>query len=288
MPEPESATTMNDDVRASRARITRRRALGTGATIGLGALLAACAARPEGVASSAPVATAAGTIAPTTEAGADLVAKLDAVGSCAMTAEETQGPYWFDVDSIRSDVREDRPGTLVNLALRVYDAECMPIPDAVVEIWHCDAGGIYSGFEAASTGGGGARPGSGSGTTSNGSYSVGDTEATPGDDGTYLRGAQVADANGIVQFQTIWPGWYISRTVHIHLKVHVNKTSVLTSQLWFDDTLNTAVFQTTPYSSHPGRDTFNEDDSIIDPTGKLTVEKLSEGYLAYTNLGVSA
>lgn len=288
MTESDPTPTLDPDVRASRARVTRRRALGAGATIGLSALLAACAARPEGATSATPVPTASGTIAPTTDASTDLIAKLDAIGSCTMTAEETQGPYWFDVDTIRSDVREDRPGALVTLALRVYDAECTPIPNAVVEIWHCDAGGIYSGFEAASTGGGGGRPGSGAGATSDGSYSVGDSEATPGDDGTYLRGAQVADSSGIVQFRTIWPGWYISRTVHIHLKVHINKTSVLTSQLWFDDALTTAVFETAPYSAHPGRDTFNEDDSIIDPTGKLTVEKLSEGYLAYTNLGVSA
>lgn len=62
---------------------------------------------------------------------------------CGLETEEvTQGPYWFDVDSIRSDIREDRPGTSLAVALRVLDENCNPVPDSVVEIWHCDAGGL--------------------------------------------------------------------------------------------------------------------------------------------------
>ncbi|WP_420813813.1 intradiol ring-cleavage dioxygenase, partial [Phytoactinopolyspora endophytica] len=174
---------------------------------------------------------------------------LDSAGTCSLTREATQGPYWFDVDSIRSDLREDRPGTTLQLALRVWDASCEPLGNSVVEIWHCDAGGMYSGFEVASGGAGG---------VSDGSYSEGVQEAEPSDDGTYLRGAQVADENGIVQFTTIYPGWYTGRTVHIHLKVHVDRENVLTTQLYFDDELSDTVFSISPYDEHPNRNTRND------------------------------
>ena len=88
----------------------------------------------------------------------DPAALLDVANTCVLAEEETQGPYWFDVDSIRSDIREGRPGLTLALALRVHDlSSCSvggavrPVPNAVVEIWHCDAGGVYSGFATAAT-----------------------------------------------------------------------------------------------------------------------------------------
>lgn len=296
---------MDQDIVDSRLRISRRRALGLGGTVGLGALLAACR---TGTDTSTPteVATSEGTttLAPTTTSGADLVARLDALGSCTLAQEETQGPYWFDVDSIRSDIREDRPGTPLVLALRVQDATCRLLPNTVVEIWHCDAGGVYSGFEVSSRGAGGGGPGGvrptggpggaapggdparGTGETSDGSYSQGVTEADAADDGTYLRGAQVADAHGIVQFTTLYPGWYRGRTVHIHLKVHVDRANVLTSQLFFDDDLSESVYTAAPYGVHTGRDTHNADDSIFEASGALTVAPTTDGYLALHNLAL--
>lgn len=288
---------MHEDVEDSRRRVSRRRLLGGGATVGLSALLAACAPTVFGSGGRSPESSAPGSeatptplptasdgevIAPSTESTSDLIARLDAVGSCRLTSQETQGPYWFDVDSIRSDIREDRPGAPLHLILRVYDRSCRPLPNSVVEIWHCDAGGIYSGYEVASTGG----ERSSETDLSDGAYSAGDRENVPADDGTYLRGAQVADANGIVQFRTIWPGWYTGRTVHIHLKVHIDRQNVLTSQLYFDDELNDRVHVAEPYASHSGRDTRNDSDGIYDPTGLLTTESSTDGHLAYTNLGV--
>ena len=275
---------MDEEVRQSRERISRRRALGLGGTVGLGALVAACT-RSSSSGDSAPSLSASST------APSDVLALLDEANTCVTAREETQGPYWFDVDSIRSDLREDRPGTPLLLAVRAHDlSRCSngsaptAIPNSVVEIWHCDAGGVYSGFESASQGGPG---GSGSGGTSDGSYSAGDAEANPTDDGTYLRGAQVADRNGVVQFTTIYPGWYRGRTVHIHLKLHVNRKTVVTTQLYFDDAVNDAVFATSPYDQHTGRQTRNADDSIYDASGLVTVRRTASGYLGVINVGVN-
>jgi protocatechuate 3,4-dioxygenase beta subunit len=296
---------MEEEVRLSRERISRRRALGLGGTIGLGALVTACTGSSPSGGGAAPSLSASST------APSDVLALLDEANTCVTAREETQGPYWFDVDSIRSDLREDRPGTPLLLAVRAHDlSQCTngsapaAIPNSVVEIWHCDAGGVYSGFESASQGGpGGGGPGGGgpggdspggdspgdggSGETSDGSYSAGDAEASPTDDGTYLRGAQVADRNGVVQFTTIYPGWYRGRTVHIHLKLHVDRKTVVTTQLYFDEAVNDAVFATSPYDAHTGRETRNEDDSIYDSPGLVAVRRTASGYLGVINVGVN-
>ena len=296
---------MEEEIRRSRERISRRRALGLGGTIGLGALVTACTGSSPSGGGAAPSLSASST------APSDVLALLDEANTCVTAREETQGPYWFDVDSIRSDLREDRPGTPLLLAVRAHDlSQCTngsapaAIPNSVVEIWHCDAGGVYSGFESASQGGpGGGGPGGGgpggdspggdspgdggSGETSDGSYSAGDAEASPIDDGTYLRGAQVADRNGVVQFTTIYPGWYRGRTVHIHLKLHVDRKTVVTTQLYFDEAVNDAVFATSPYDAHTGRETRNEDDSIYDSSGLVEVRRTASGYLGVINVGVN-
>ena len=187
-----------------------------------------------------------------------------------MTRELTEGPYYFDVDSIRSDIREDRLGTTLRLVILVQDSEtCAPIPDAVLDVWHCDAGGSYSGFESASQGSGGAAGGGPGGNSG------------PTDDETYLRGAQVTDAEGVVEFVTIYPGWYSGRTVHIHCKVHLDTTTLL----FFDDALATEVYAAEPYSA-VGRDVDNTSDSIVEDSLVLTVTAADDGYLGLINFGV--
>jgi protocatechuate 3,4-dioxygenase beta subunit len=155
----------------------------------------------------------------------------------------------------------------------VVDATtCKPIKGATIDIWHCDAGGIYSGFMNASTGG----PGGGSGPT---------------DQRTFLRGIQRTNAAGVAEFQTIYPGWYRGRTVHIHVKVHVGGAVVHTGQLYFPDTLTAKVFQAAPYKSRAAaRDTFNTDDSIYLSGGRqstLSLKRASKGgYVGTITLGV--
>ncbi|MGW5071696.1 protocatechuate dioxygenase [Rhodococcus sp. NPDC004095] len=339
---------MNKDIEQSRARVSRRRALALGGTVGLSGLIAACAGSGSSDTSTTSAATATTTGSGTTAAGDDVMALLAQAPQCVASKEETQGPYWFDVDSIRSDIREDRPGTTFELALRVQDsATCTPeggggIANAVVEIWHCDAGGVYSGFESGSLGANSATPPAGggfgsmgtppsgeppqggmpmgtppsgtppqggmpmgtppeggmgggmgggmegSGEPADGSYAVGDTQAVTTDDGTYLRGAQTTDSNGVATFTTIFPGWYMSRTTHIHMKVHVNKETVLTTQLFFEEDLLDEIYATSPYNEHTGRENnvTNATDSIFDESGMVTVVKTADGYLGAVNIGV--
>jgi protocatechuate 3,4-dioxygenase beta subunit len=298
---------MNEEVRLSRLRVSRRRALAIGGTVGLSGVLAACA-----TGSDAP---SGGAVTSSATAVTDPAELVDVANTCILAKEKGQGPYWFDVDSIRSDIREGRPGLALALALRVHDlSSCSvggpvkPVPNAVVEIWHCDAGGVYSGYATVASsrrgrpsaapatdapgapsqrGGEGPDDPGWSGELSDGSYGVGDPEATPTDDGTYLRGAQAADAAGIVRFTTIFPGWYVGRTTHIHCKVHLDRKTVLTTQLFFDDGLIDELYLAVPpYNERPIRDTRNDTDWIYDDVGLMTAARSGGGYLAAINLGL--
>ncbi|GII92242.1 intradiol ring-cleavage dioxygenase [Sinosporangium siamense] len=191
---------------------------------------------------------------------------MDKANTCTLTPSTTQGPYYFDADKIRSDIRESRPGTRLELAIQVQDSElCTPVPNAVVELWHCDASGLYSGAEDLSRGAGQA-PGGGGG------------DLEPQDANRYLRGAQVTDAFGRVTFVTIWPGWYRGRTVHIHAMVHIDDNRPLTTQIMFDEAVNAKVLGKAPYNQRRGRDTLNEDDGIFDPMMLMKTEPADDGY----------
>jgi protocatechuate 3,4-dioxygenase beta subunit len=267
-------------------RVSRRRLIAGISSIGLGSLLAAC-----GDGGSGNVSGSGGAGFPTATAGAgattsaDLTGLFANAGTCKLTSSATQGPYYFDADKIRSDIREDRAGKRLRLAIKVTDSErCAAIPNAAVEIWHCDAGGLYSGAEAQSTGGQGG-PG---GAPGGGPQGGGSSDLTPTDDKRYLRGAQVTNADGIVQFTTIWPGWYRGRTVHIHAMVHLSNSRVLTTQLMFDEALNSAVLAQQPYAARTGRDTFNDSDSIFRQDMLLAVTPERDGYLGVTVFGVDS
>jgi protocatechuate 3,4-dioxygenase beta subunit len=248
----------------------RRQALAAFGSVSLGALLAACGSDGDGN-SGTDVSTTDGgttTVEPKTTTGAATADLFDDSSACTLTAQETEGPYYFDADSIRSDIREDRKGTRLRLAVRVRDAKkCEPLRNAVVDVWHCDALGVYSGFESASTGG------PGGGRT---------------DSEKYLRGAQVTNSDGIVEFVTVYPGWYRGRTVHIHAKVHIDNRTALTTQFYFEDDVSERVFKGGPYSEHTGRDVFNDNDNIFDKSLLLDLSKDGGGYLGVISLDVQA
>jgi protocatechuate 3,4-dioxygenase beta subunit len=234
-------------------RLNRRQAIAGFGSVSLGALLAACGGEDD--APTAEVDTSQGTTSTVEPKGAagDLASRFDDAATCTQTAELTEGPFYFDVDRIRSDIREDREGATLRLGVRVRDAaQCEPIQNAVVDIWHCDAEGSYS---------------------------------EPGE--TYLRGAQVTNADGIVEFTTVYPSWYPGRTVHIHGKVHLDKATVLTTQFYFDDTVSAQVFVDDPYPGESNRDDFNNSDGLYDSDLELTVSEESDGYLGLITLDVA-
>jgi protocatechuate 3,4-dioxygenase beta subunit len=238
--------------------LNRRQALAGFGSVSLGALIAACSGDDD--APTARVETSEGTTSTVEPKGSssDLTSRFEDAATCAQTAEQSEGPFYFDVDRIRSDIREDREGATLRLGVRVRDAaECEPISNAVVDVWHCDAAGGYSGFE--------------------------------GEDGeTYLRGAQVTNGDGIVEFTTIYPGWYPGRTVHIHAKVHLERQTVLTTQFYFDDDFSAKVFEGDAYASAGGRDAFNDSDGIYDRNLELTLSEEDDGHLGLITLDVAS
>ncbi|NUS04881.1 MAG: protocatechuate dioxygenase [Nonomuraea sp.] len=280
-------------------RVSRRRLIAGVSSLGLGGLLAACGPEQPAVTTSTGA-----VVTPKATTAKDLTSLFGGASTCRLTASTTQGPYYFDADKIRSDIREDKRGVRLRLAIKVQDSEsCEPLPGAVVEIWHCDADGIYSGAESLSRGGGGAPPGGnppsggpgpsgppptgappsggpGGGQRGGQDGGHGDMgDLTPTDDERYLRGAQVTNGDGIVEFTTIWPGWYRGRTIHVHAMVHVSTKRVLTTQMMFDESLNSAVMAKAPYSAHTGRDTFNDGDGIYRDEMLLKVTEEDGGYL---------
>ena len=195
--------------------------------------------------------------------------------SCVARPEQTEGPYFVDERLDRSDIRSDpgagvtKPGVPLLLALTVSslrDSACRPIPGAQVDLWHCDADGVYS--------------------------DVTDPHfSTVGQ--RFLRGYQVTDREGTVRFTTIYPGWYEGRAVHLHFKVRTDPAStnghVFTSQLYFDDGFSDRVFERAPYAGRGGRKVRNADDRIFRQGGRQLVldpKPSGEGYAASFAIGL--
>ena len=193
---------------------------------------------------------------------AEIASLLDGCVRRRFWAEQDEGPYYRAAQPERRDVVEDREGAPLQLGVRLTDDDGVPLHDVVVEIWHCDALGRYSGFPPP-------------GASEASSYLP---------DDTYLRGRQPTDPAGTVEFRTIYPGWYPGRTLHVHLIVHRGDV-VLTSQLYFPDEVSETVLGSGPYRERPGRDTTNLTDTIF-PTGGdpavLDVAPDGEGFRAAT------
>ena len=257
----------NDDQPIGRI-LSRRDALKV-LGIGSAAFLAACASPEETntlVPTTGPSPASPTQIAPTASAALD----------CVVRPEMTIGPYFVDEQLNRSDirlnsadnsVREGVPLTLNIVVASVGNNSCTPLEGAQVDIWHCDAQGQYSGVSDRGF-------------------------ETTGQD--FLRGYQVTNASGGVQFQTIYPGWYSGRAVHIHFTIRTKgadgESYQFTSQFFFDDSLSDQVYAQEPYASKGQRDTLNATDNIFRSGGDQLLLNLqgdnTSGYTGTMNIGL--
>lgn len=192
------------------------------------------------------------------------------IAGCVVSPKQEEGPYFVDEKLNRSDIRTDPatgkestgvPLELTLTVMQVGGKDCRPLPGATVDVWHCDAAGLYS--------------------------DVNDRHAdTRGQ--KFLRGSQVTDARGIARFTTIYPGWYPGRPVHIHYKVRSAEGKEFVSQLYFDEKITDAVHALDPYKKKKRRDTMNADDPIYGDGGSesvLVIRPKGEGYSAVYNVG---
>ena len=181
---------------------------------------------------------------------------------CTLTAEQEEGPYYVDYGKVRSDITEGKVGVPLHLRVALVHAKkCTPLANAALDIWHCDAEGIYSGFTAM-RGGAPGGPGGPGGPRRPGGFppgpppdGFGPPPEMPGghhaiDATRFLRGIQATDGNGMAEFTTIYPGWYEGRAIHIHLKVHTGGQVVHTGQLFFPEEITTRIAQLEPYRKH--------------------------------------
>ncbi|MBK3569898.1 MULTISPECIES: intradiol ring-cleavage dioxygenase [unclassified Streptomyces] len=230
-----------------------------------------------------------------------------------LTSELTEGPYYIDADKIRRDVTEDQEGIPLTLDLKVIDADtCRPLRNAAVDIWHCNATGIYSGYEASSGGGGGPAPtgappsGTPTGTPTGGPPpGGGGGHQEPTDADRFLRGTWHTDRHGQVTFKTVFPGWYQGRCVHIHVKVHVDGEwtdagyegghTCFTGQLFFDEKSVLASALVEPYVSNTTTRTTLTEDGIYPQNGheggllylKYDKRHIGRGVHGHLTLGVT-
>ena len=241
--------------------------------VGSAAFLVSCNA-PEVTNTLIPAFNPTGvpTIAASTQAPSVTAAAL----SCVVRPELTIGPYFVDEQLNRSDIRLEpsdgsaREGAPLTLAISVFDVSqnsCNPIEGAQVDIWHCDAQGVYSGVSD-----------QGFDTTGQ----------------KFLRGYQLTDGTGKSQFTTIYPGWYSGRTVHIHFMIRTTgadgQSYEFVSQFFFDESLSDQVFSQEPYASKGQRNTLNASDNIFNNGGNQLLLDITgdnaNGYTSEINIGL--
>jgi protocatechuate 3,4-dioxygenase beta subunit len=193
--------------------------------------------------------------------------------SCVLSPEVTQGPYWVQGELVREDVTDGQGGVALTLDIQIIDVNtCEPVPEAFLEIWHCNSTGVYSGVVA------------------NGN---GNTDDTSNMNNTFLRGIQKSNEDGVVTFETLFPGHYTGRATHIHvmtsLDATVNANETLSGgsvthvgQMFFDQALIAEVDKVEPYVNNEQELTTNADDSILSEEATTT-----DPFIEYVLLGDS-
>jgi protocatechuate 3,4-dioxygenase beta subunit len=183
----------------------------------------------------------------------------------------TEGPYFMDEILNRSNITEDpadnslQPGLPLSLTInlkQLVNCATIPLTGAYVDIWHCNATGVYSDVAAQNTTG-----------------------------RKFLRGYQATDRSGAVTFSTIYPGWYTGRAVHIHGKIRIfnglDQIYSFTTQFFFDETATDKVFTLSPYNNRGARDTFNTSDGIYRGASSLGGTQSGSGAQLMLKLDVS-
>lgn len=229
--------------------------------------------------------------------------------TCVLSPEVTWGPYVYaNSQTLRQDMSEDQPGVPLTLDVGVLDmATCEPLEGVMVNFWHCNATGSYSSFTALSP------------NTpflellqqlniSESDYNIGVTDLHT-DDTTFLRGMWPTDANGMMEMKTVFPGFYVERTIHIHVQVYHNWVLrsngtissgdiVSAGQLYFDEELEQKIMALDPYVQHTQINrTLNSEDDIFadgwangyDPIVSIVPadgEDVTNGMIGYITIGV--
>lgn len=188
----------------------------------------------------------------------------ESVPACILTPEQTAGPFYFDAEQVREDITEGKTGTPLKLVIKVVDSEtCKPFKDAVVDIWHADAEGVYSGYKNQGV----------------------DTTGQ-----TFLRGIQVTDKEGNVTFSTIYPGLYPGRVPHVHFKVVLDNKNYVTSQLYFPEEVSEKIYNDD--NSYGKSGNINESsDMVVRWYGgvddlKMNVIRVDDIYIASHTVGI--
>ncbi|MFD3541442.1 intradiol ring-cleavage dioxygenase, partial [Streptomyces sp. NPDC058662] len=221
---------------------------------GVAALTAACSRPPATPGAAGQPSAPASPVPPPATASAP----TSATPACVLTTEAGAGPYYLDLDRVRSDITEGRDGVPFRLDLTVVRVAggCRPLAGAAVDVWHADPSGAYSTGAAA-----------------------------------FLRGTQVTDAGGRCVFRTIVPGWYAGLAPHIHFKVRPDHRAETTSQLFFPEALLRKVYALPPYDRRPAPAHPNTRDDRYRASGGTTtlapVPDGSGGYRAAYTVGIA-
>jgi protocatechuate 3,4-dioxygenase beta subunit len=238
--------------------VSRRDLLRFAGVAGAGTLLTgnAASAVPPRLASvlSMPSGAVDAPMSPALRAAAAAAGPASAVLTrmCTLTPQQTEGPYYVNQRLLRRNITEGKPGLpLLLFFLVVRASDCSPVQGAIVDVWHDDALGVYSGFA---------------------------NQGTAGQ--TFLRGVQTTDGIGLAWFETIYPGWYPGRTAHIHFKVHLQNQTAVTSQSYFADGVTDLVYRLLPpYNTRGPRNTRNTNDGIYDARNQKTIMLAPDGSL---------
>ncbi|KAM4062261.1 dioxygenase [Hirsutella rhossiliensis] len=220
----------------------------------------------------------------------DLATLFSGNNSCVLAPEVTEGPYYVSGEHVRRNVVDGQKGIDIVLDYQVIDVDtCKPVPNVYVEIWHCNSTGVYSGVVA------------------NGNGNAADQ---PNLSATFLRGIQETNSEGVVSFESLFPGHYGGRTTHIHVMVHANATlyqnqtlgyetyASHVGQAFFDQSLISGVELLEPYRSNEQALTTNAEDMIlsqeadadgVDPLMQYALlgDSVSDGLLAWIAFGIN-